>query len=167
MDIFYYSHNFEQNVKNGQVGLIGSNSGKIRELAERLPKRLWIFKTPKGMKGSVQLLASLLVSDEPRVAVNTDYRNVIHYDPFSPESVMFTDAGTPAHIQETSAFLQYRWHAAFSAGFKGDAGLQAIEANVVRGLEAMVANWERVQMLETVKDRQKVQPINPFAQPAR
>jgi hypothetical protein len=38
-----------------------------------------------------------------------------------------------------------------------------MESNVVRGLEQMVASWSRCQMLERVKDRKKVQPINPFA----
>jgi hypothetical protein len=119
------------------------------------------------MKGSIQLVASMLVSDEPRVAVQTDYRKVIYYDVFSPESVVFTDSATPERIQEVSAFFQYRWHTAFAASFKGDAGLQAIEANIVRGLEALVADWDSVQMLERVKDRDKVQPINPFAHATR
>jgi len=73
MDIFYHSSNFEQNVKNGQVGLLGFNSNKIFELSQRLPKRIWVVKTPRGMKGSIQLVASLLVSDEPTVAVNTEH----------------------------------------------------------------------------------------------
>ncbi|GJH14436.1 hypothetical protein CBA19CS11_36380 [Caballeronia novacaledonica] len=167
MDVFYYSQSFEQNVKNGLVGTLGSNSPKMAELAERLPRRIWVFKTPKGMKGSIQLVASMLVSDEPRVAVQTDYRKVIYYDVFSPESIVFTDSATPERIQEVSAFFQYRWHTAFAAGFKGDAGLQAIEANIVRGLEALVADWASVQMPELVKERDKVQPINPFAHSTR
>jgi hypothetical protein len=164
MDIFYYWQKLEQDMKNGQVGYFGSSSTKMLQLAERLPKRIWIFKTPKGMKGSVQLLGSLLVSDEPRVAVQTSYPHVIYYDPFSPESVMFTDSDTSQRIQEVSAYFQYRFHSAFSANFQGDAGLQAMESNVVRGLESLVADWGRCQMLERVKDRKNVQPINPFAQ---
>ncbi|MDR5883680.1 hypothetical protein [Caballeronia sp. LZ032] len=164
MDIFYYSQKLEQDLKNGQVGYFGSNSTKILELAERLPKRIWVFKTPKGMKGSVQLLGSLLVSEEPRVAVQTSYPHIIYYDPFSPESVMFTDSGTMHRVQEVSAYFQYRFHSAFSANFQGDAGLQAIESNVVRGLESLVADWGKCQMLERVRDRKSVQPINPFAQ---
>lgn len=163
MDIFYYSQRLEQNLKNGEVGYLGSNNPKIVQLAERLPKRIWVFKTPKGMKGSIQLVGSLLVSEEPRVAVATDYPYVMHYDPFSPESVIFTDSNTPERISEVSAYFQYRFHAAFSANFNGDAGVQAMESNVVRGLEQMVAGWSRCQMLERVKDPKKVQPINPFA----
>ncbi|SAL80658.1 hypothetical protein [Caballeronia telluris] len=163
MDIFYHWQKLEHNLKNGEVGHLGSNNSKIVQLAERLPKRIWVFKTPKGMKGSIQLVGSLLVSDEARVAVATDYRNVICYDPFSSESVMFTDSGTPERIQEVSAYFQYRFHSAFSANFNGDAGLQAMESNVVRGLESMVVDWGRCQMLERVKDGKKVQPINPFA----
>ncbi|WP_087633980.1 hypothetical protein [Caballeronia telluris] len=166
MDIFFHSPSFEENVKNGQVGTLGSNSTKLVALSERLPKRIWVFKTPKGMKGSIQLLACLLISDEPSVAVQTDYPHVIFYDVFSPGSVVFTDSDTPARIQEVSAFFQYRWHTAFSASFKGGAGLQAIEANIVRGLEALVEDCGKVQMLERVNDRDKVQPINPFARPS-
>jgi hypothetical protein len=164
MDIFYHAQSFEQNVKVGSVGLIGSSSTRIVELSQRLPKRIWVFKTPKGMKGSIQLVASLLVSEAPSVAVETNQPHVIFYDVFSPHSVVFTDSGTLERIQEVSGYFQYRWHAAFSTSFRGDAGLRAMEADVVRGLEAMVTGWAKVQMLERVNDRGSVRPINPFAQ---
>ncbi|RKF36734.1 hypothetical protein [Paraburkholderia fungorum] len=163
MDIFYYWQKLERNLKNGEVGYFGSNNSKIVQLVERLPKRIWVFKTPKGMKGSIQLVGSLLISDEPRVAVNTEYRYVIYYDPFSPESVIYTDSNTQERIQEVSSFFQYRFHSAFNANFNGDAGVQAMESNVVRGLESLVTDWGTCQILERVKDRTKVQPINPFA----
>jgi hypothetical protein len=118
MDIFYYWQKFEQDLKNGQVGYFGSNSAKIAELKERLPRRLWVLKTPKGMKGSVQLVASLLVSEEPSVAVQTDQPHVIYYDVFSPESVIFADSGKPERIREVAGHFQYRWHTAFSASFR-------------------------------------------------
>ncbi|MFL9914744.1 hypothetical protein PQR75_42350 [Paraburkholderia fungorum] len=51
MDIFYYWQKLEQNLKNGQVGYFGSNNTRMIQLADRLPKRIWVFKTPKGMKG--------------------------------------------------------------------------------------------------------------------
>lgn len=163
MDIFYYWQKLESNLKNREVGYFGSNNSKLTDLAGRLPKRIWVFKTPKGMKGSIQLVGSLLVSDEPRVAVNTDYPNVIYYDPFSPESVIYTESGTAERITEISGHFQYRFHAAFSANFQGDSGIQALETNVVRGLESMVAAWPKVQLLEWVKEPEKVYPINPFA----
>ncbi len=167
MDIFYYWQKLETNLKNREVGYFGSNNAKLADLAGRLPKRVWVFKTPKGMKGSIQLVGALLVCDEPRVAVNTDYPNVIYYDPFSPESIIYTESGTPERIAEVSGHFQYRFHSAFSANFQGDAGIQALEANVVRELETMVAGWPTVQMLERVKEPEKVLPINPFAQKAR
>ena len=153
----------EENLRNGEVGYFGSNNSKFVQLVERLPKRIWVFKTPKGMKGSIQLVGSLLISDEQRVAVNTEYPYVIYYDPFSPESVIYTDSNTPERIQEVSGFFQYRFHSAFSANFNGDAGVQAMESNVVRGLESLVTGWGTCQILERVKDCTKVQPINPFA----
>jgi hypothetical protein len=163
MDIFFYWQKFEQDLKSGQLGYFGSNSGKIGELKQRLPKRLWVFKTPKGMKGSVQLLGALLVSDEPKVAVNSEYSHLLYYDPFSPQSTMFTDSDTRERIEGVTRLLQHRLLHAFKSNFQGDAGLQALESNVVRELEAMSADWDRVQLLERVKDRNKVQPINPFA----
>lgn len=163
MDIFYYWQRLEQDLKTGDVGYFGSNNTKIVELAERLPKRMWVFKTPKGMKGSIQLVGSLLISDGPRVATKTAYTNIIYYDPFSPESVMFTDSDTPERIQEISEFFQFRFRSAFNSNFQRDASLQAMESNVVRSLEALVADWGKCQMLERVKAREKVQPINPFA----
>jgi hypothetical protein len=67
MDIFFYWQKLEQDLKNGQVGNFGSNNTRVIQLAERLPKRIWVFKTPKGMRGSIQLLGSLVVSAEPRL----------------------------------------------------------------------------------------------------
>ncbi len=58
---------------------------------------------------------------------------------------------------------EYRLLHAFKSNFQGDAGVQALESNVVRELEALTAHWARVQLLERVKDGTKVQPINPFA----
>jgi hypothetical protein len=119
------------------------------------------------MKGSVQLLGSLLVSDEPKVAVNTEYGNLVYYDPFSPQSVMFTDSDTQGRIEAVSRLLQHRLLHAFTSNFQGDAGLQPLESNVVRELEAMTLDWGRVQFLERVKDGHKLQPINPFARQER
>ncbi|MFM0515950.1 MULTISPECIES: hypothetical protein [Caballeronia] len=167
MDIFYYWQKLEQDLKSSRVGYFAFNSPKIGELKQRLPKRLWVFKTPKGMKGSVQLLGALLVSDEPKVAVNSEYSHLLYYDPFSPQSTMFTDSDTRERIEGVTRLLQHRLLHAFKSNFQGDAGLQALESNVVRELEAMTADWAKVQMLERVKDRKKVQPINPFAQPSR
>jgi hypothetical protein len=164
MDIFYHAQSFEQSIRAGSFGLIGSSSPKIVELSQRLPKRIWVFETPKGMKGSIQLVASLLVSETPSVAVQTDQPHVIFYDVFSPDSVIFTDSGTLKRTQEVSGYFQYRWHAPFSTSFRGDAGLRAMEADVVRGLESMVTGWAKVQMLERVNDRGSVRPINPLAQ---
>ncbi|GJH17207.1 MULTISPECIES: hypothetical protein [Caballeronia] len=167
MDIFYYWQKLESNLKNRELGYFGSNNSKLTEVAERLPKRIWVFKTPRGMKGSIQLMGSLLVCEEPRVAIKTDYPNVVYYDLFSPESVIYTDSNTPERIAEVSGYFQYRFHTAFSANFQGDSGLQALESNVVRGLESIVAGWDKVQMLEKVEEREKVQPINPFNQQTR
>jgi hypothetical protein len=80
---------------------------------------------------------------------------------------MFTDSNTPERIQQVSEYFQYRFHSAFAANFNGDAGVQAMESNVVRGLEMLVADWGTCQMLERVGDRKKVQPINPFARQSR
>ncbi|AQH01522.1 hypothetical protein A9R05_22180 [Burkholderia sp. KK1] len=167
MDIFYYWQKLETNLKNREVGYFGSNNSKLVDFAGRLPKRIWVFKTPKGMKGSIQLVGSLLVCDEPRVAIKLDYSNVIYYDPFSPESVIYKESNTPERIAEVSGYFQYRFHTAFSANFQGDSGLQALESNVVKGLESLVVGWDKVQMLERVKEPEKVQPINPFAAQAR
>ncbi|WP_209440502.1 hypothetical protein [Paraburkholderia dilworthii] len=119
------------------------------------------------MKGSVQLLGSLLISDAPKVAVNTEYPNLIYYDPFSPQSVMFTDSDTRGRIEGVTRLLQNRLLHAFKSNFQGDAGLQPLESNVVRELEAISADWGKVQLLERVKDGEKVQPINPFARQTR
>jgi hypothetical protein len=164
MDIFFYWQKFEQNMKSNTVGYFVSSSPKLTELSDRLPKRIWAFKTPKGMKGAVQLVGSLLVCDKPRVAAPHDQPYIVYYDPFAAESVIFTDSASHERVRDVSAIFQYRLRPAFSSNFQGDAGLQAIESNVARELEALVDGWDRRQMLECVKDRNAVRPINPFAE---
>jgi hypothetical protein len=80
------------------------------------------------------------------------------------ESVIYTESASSENIEAVNRVLQYRFHKAFKSNFKADAGLFALESNVVRELEAVTASWARVQMLERVSDRKAVQPINPFAQ---
>ncbi|MFL9908311.1 hypothetical protein [Paraburkholderia sp. RL17-337-BIB-A] len=167
MDIFYYWQRLATDLRDRKVGYFASKRPKLAEQAARWPKRIWVFKSPKGGQGTIQLIGSLLVCDEPLVAVNTDDPHLIYYDPFSPESVIYTDSDTYERIAEASGLFQYRFHASFSANFQGDAGIHPLETNVVRELETMVADWPKVQMLERVKEPEKVYPVNPFAKPSR
>jgi hypothetical protein len=163
MDIFYHSPGFEKSINSGGIGSICATGTKLVELASRLPKRIWVFATPKGQRGSIQLIASVLVTEAPTVAVQADQLNPVFYDVFSQESVFYTDSATSDRVEQISALFKYNWHAAFSVNFRGDAALQAMEANSVRAVQAMVADWEKIQLLERVRDKVSVQPINPFA----
>lgn len=53
MDIFYYWKDFVSDVNEGRIGTLGADTHKLAELQERLPRKVWTFITPKGMKGKL------------------------------------------------------------------------------------------------------------------
>ncbi len=63
MDIFYYWKNYASDMKEGRVGTLGSEGDKLEELKQRLPRKVWTFVTPKGMKGKLQVVGSFLITE--------------------------------------------------------------------------------------------------------
>ncbi|WP_225031014.1 hypothetical protein [Paraburkholderia sp. XV] len=59
MDIFYYWKDFVSDVNEGRIGTLGTDTDKLAELQERLPRKVWTFITPKGMKGNIKLIGSM------------------------------------------------------------------------------------------------------------
>ena len=65
---------------------------------------------------------------------------------------MYPSGGTIEKIEEVSSYLNNRFNQAFRSNFHGEKGLHAMEADVVRGFEKLVRDYEAVQFLEGIKE---------------
>ncbi|MFP3643897.1 hypothetical protein [Paraburkholderia sp. SIMBA_054] len=152
MDIFYYWKDFASDIAEGRIGTLGANTDKLVELQARLPRKVWTFITPKGMKGKLKVIGSMWITDERPANFVPKWRHNLFYDAASPKSVLFTDSGRPEKIEEVSSYLNNRFNQAFRSNFQGEKGLHTMEADVVRGFEQLVQDYEAVQFLEGIKE---------------
>lgn len=144
MDVFYYWKNHEADLKAGRVGHFRSTAGKLKELADGFPDFVWAFKTPRGRKGEVQLLARLKWADRAVVRHKPEPGQVyLSYDPHDAQSIVFDDSGTDAAIATTTAWVARNFPAMAAANFQGTAGQEALRGSVLQELQALAANFHR------------------------
>lgn len=145
MDVFYYWKNHTQDLKAGRLGYFRSSREKLAELSEGYPDFLWVFKTPVGAKGQVQLLARLRWSDNPkRPFVREPGETYIYYDPDDESSVRFTDSGTEAAVEATTAWVRRHFPKSITANFQGETGQLALYAPVAKELAGLAATFNAV-----------------------
>ena len=152
MDIFFYWKDFVPDVNEGRIGTLGADTDKLAELQERLPRKVWTFITPKGMKGNIKLIGSMWIADKRPANFVPKWRHNLFYDAASPRSVLYTNSGSPEKIEEVSSYLNNRFNQAFRSNFHGEKGLHAMEADVVRGFEKLVRDYETVQFMDGIKE---------------
>ena len=152
MDIFYYWKDFASDIADRRIGTLGADTDKLVELQARLPRKVWTFITPKGMKGKIRVIGSMWITDERPANFVPKWRHNLFYDAASPRSVLFKDSGMPEKIEEVTSYLNNRFNQAFRTNFHGEKGLQAMEADVVRGFEKLVQDYETIQFLEGIKE---------------
>ncbi|CAN7736992.1 hypothetical protein LJR034_006500 [Caballeronia sp. LjRoot34] len=148
MDIFYYWKNYASDMKEGRVGTLGSEGDKLEELKQRLPRKVWTFVTPKGMKGKLQVVGSFLITETKPDTFVPKWKHNLFYDAASPKSVLYTNAATSERIKEVSDYFNNRFNSAVRSNFQGDRGVIEMEADVVRGFEKLVQGYETVQFME-------------------
>ena len=152
MDAFYYWRNYEQELKAGLPGFFKSGVEKLETLAEGQPEFIWVFKTPHGRKGQLQLLGRLLWREAPtkgfRKESGTFY---IHYDAASPRSELFTDSGTDAAIEATTAWASRHFQHMRSANFNGAHGQEALRGQPLKELEAQARGFQRRPVIAPVE----------------
>ena len=140
MDVFYYWKDYESHLKNSGVGWLHFPRAKLAEMKGRHPDFIWAFRQPARRKGDVQLLARLRWVDAPvsRVEVEKD-APVVYYDP--ADSVLFTDADDDQKITEVTGMMRSRFPNAFGVSFRGDARVQAMEADLLAQFRPRVATY--------------------------
>ena len=130
MDVFYYWRDYDVDVNAGRIGWLLASRKKLDELRERHPDWIWAFRRPKKQKAGLQLLARLRWTDSPAMKLPIEKGTLaIYYDP--AESVRYTDADGEAKIAEVTALMRSKFPNAFMANFRGDAGIHAMEADLL------------------------------------
>ena len=133
MDVFYYWKDYKEDIENDVVGRFVSTSKKLGELNDYPPDYIWAFKTPKGRKGQVQLIARLWWSKtEPqglKPSEKTNIKSVMYYHPTDSRSVLYRNTVSDAAIKHVTELLKIKFPAAFMANFQGDNGVHPMDSN--------------------------------------
>lgn len=135
MDVFYYWKDFDSDLSEGRLGWLASQRKKLDEVQSRFPDLIWAFRTPKGMKGQLQLVARLAWLKKPAASISPPKApSAMYYDPAASLTVRFVNSDSGENIQIASSIIRRRFPAAFLANFQGDNGVQALQNDVVREL---------------------------------
>jgi hypothetical protein len=147
LDIFFYWKEIASDIKEGRFGVLGTDTRKLEEVKERLPRKVWTFVTPKGTKGKLQLISSMLIVDEKPASFVPKWKYNLFYDAASPQSIFFTDAGATERVDAVSDYFNNRFNTAFRTNFRQEHGVMAMEADVVRGFEKLTEGFETIPYL--------------------
>ncbi|WP_088279006.1 hypothetical protein [Ideonella sp. A 288] len=143
MDVLCYWKNHDADMKAGRIGHFKSTPDKLKEFADGYPDFLWVFNTPKGRKGEVQLLARLKWTDRPTVRHKPEPGTVaIHYDPHDLMSVSFGSGGSDAAIAATSRWMGGHFPKMAAAHFIGASGQEAVRGSVLKELQQLAASMD-------------------------
>jgi hypothetical protein len=142
MDVIYYWKNHQADVKAGRIGHFKSTADKLSSFAAGFPDFLWVFKTPPGRLGEVQLIARLRWADRSAVALKPEPGHVyLHYDPQDTKSVVFEDSGTDAAIAATSDWVARHFPKMVAANFQGAAGQDELRGATLNELQRLAAGF--------------------------
>lgn len=140
MDVFYYWRDYDADLKAGRIGWLVLSRKKVEELRDRHPDWIWAFRRPKDRKDALQLLARLRWTDAPTSKLPIEKGTpAIYYDPAG--SVRFSNADEDAKITEVTSLIRARFPNAFLANFRGDAGVQPMEADLLAQLVPRLASY--------------------------
>jgi hypothetical protein len=150
MHVFYYWKSFDEDLKAGRIGWLKADRVKLGQMRDRSPDRIWAFRTPRGRKGELQLVASMKWADKASVPLAKIEANaVIFYNPKDPGSVRFTESDTDQRIAEVTAMMRVQFPKAFAVNFQGDNGMQAMDGDFLRRFEAMVRSYPSAPLVAT------------------
>ena len=142
MDVFYYWKSFDDDIKKRRIGWLQSERPKLGEMRTRSPDNIWVFRTPKGHKGSLQLLACLKWADKPLTAMpKIKAASVVYYDPTASSSVVFTNSLSNEKIDAVTLLLKRQFPQAFKGNFQGDNGIHALEADFLFSLKKLAKEF--------------------------
>ena len=142
MDVFYYWKDVKEDLDANRIGWFRSSREKLAQFQDGAPDFLWVFKTPKGLKGQVQLLARLMWTDLPVVPVpRLAGESYVFYDPSHCKSVRFTNSSNAANVDAVSVWVKRHFPTAVSGNFQGENGQQALRGEMLRELSGLTTDW--------------------------
>jgi hypothetical protein len=142
MDVLYYWKKIEADLKNGFIGHFKSDKEKLQTLKDGYPNFIWLFKTPPGRLGEVQLLAKLAWTDKaPKGFTPDDGESLIYYEPQHPQSGRFAANSSESNVEETSSWMRQHFPAAVRAKFVGANGQQELRGEPLRQLQQIASTW--------------------------
>lgn len=142
MDVFYYWKDVKDDLDANRIGWFRSSREKLAQFQDGAPDYLWVFKTPKGLKGQVQLLARLMWTDLPVVPVpHKAGESYVFYDPSHAKSVRFTESSDAASVNAVSAWVNRHFPAAVNSNFQGENGQQTLRGEMLRELRGLIKDW--------------------------
>ncbi|WP_313302024.1 hypothetical protein [Diaphorobacter sp.] len=147
MDVFYYWKNIDQDIKEGRIGWFQSGKEELNKLKARHPNYLWVFKTPPGRKGNLQLFARLAWTDGATTSgakLRPAGESNIFYDPTNPKSVWYTESDADSAVTEITEWARPHLPQAFTSNFQGKNGQWAIERPQCLELEKIAAKFSSV-----------------------
>lgn len=135
MDVFYYWKGIEKDLEAGRVGRFKSSRAKLTELADGFPDYIWVFKTPKGRKGMVQLLAKLRWADKATIEFKVGPgQSYVFYDPAHEGSVRFTDSDSVGAIEDATSWVRRHFPTSVRGNFQGELGQLALRGPILKEL---------------------------------
>lgn len=164
MHVFYYWKSFEEDLKAGRIGWLKSDRVKLGQMRDRSPDRIWAFRTPRGRKGELQLIASMRWSDKASVPLNKIEANaVMFYNPNDPTCVRYTETNKDEYIAQITSLLRNQFPKAFAANFQGENGVQAMDGDFLRRFEATVRNYATVPLVDPAVAQAAMKPATPIS----
>ncbi len=135
MDVFYYWKDISIDLKAKRIGYFRSNLDRLKEFQSGSPDFIWVFKTPRGFKGQVQLHARLRWVDSPVVLmVQKPGESHMYYDPANPDSVLFEDGSEADSVDAASEWVRRYFPSAITSNFQGLNGQHAMRGAAVSDL---------------------------------
>ena len=140
MDVLYYWKNHAADVTAGRIGHLKSTAGKLKEFVDGFPDFLWVFGTPRGRRGEVQLLGKLRWADRSTAKFKPEPGHAyIYYDPNDLGSVIFRDGGVDSAVAATNTWVRGHFPKMVAANFQGTTGQEALRGAALNELEALSA----------------------------
>ena len=146
MDVFYYWKDYAEDVKAARIGRFRSAKDRLSELQAGFPSYIWAFKTPRGKKGQLQLLARLVWSDKPLVPFTPAATDAhMYYDPAHPKSVWFSGSDSEDGVAEASEWVRRHIPSAVSSNYQGTNGQHAMRGGIITELASLSSGFNALQ----------------------
>lgn len=151
MDVFYYWKHMAEDRKAGRIGWFRSANERLAEFHEGRPDHIWVFRTPKGQKGRLQLLARLAWADVATGAVQMPRElsgHAMFYNPVHGRSVWFDGTDADEAVAEVTAWIGRHFPRAIGGNFQGANGQQALRGAPLRELNTLASRFPTRPFLE-------------------